>query len=47
MSMCIYYYDFQVIESECNVSVECFNYHQESVQRLLVRRLYFIDDVVL
>ena len=42
--MCIY---DQVIEFGRNVSVECFSHHQESVQRVLVRRLYFIDDSVL
>lgn len=46
MSMCISY-DNKIIVLVLDVSVECFNHQQESVQKLLVRRLYFTDDVVL
>lgn len=46
ISMCISY-DNKVIELVLDVSIDCFSHQQESVQKLLVRRLYFTDTGVL
>lgn len=35
-----------IIVNISNVTVECFNPQQESVQKLLVRRLYYTDVVL-
>ncbi|KAH1004811.1 hypothetical protein HUJ05_005584 [Dendroctonus ponderosae] len=45
ISMCISY-DNKIIELVLDVSVECFSHQQESVQKRLVRRLYFTDPIV-
>lgn len=37
------YSDCKVTNSDYDASVECFDHQQGSVQKLLVRRLYFTD----